>query len=170
MSECPCGSAAQYEECCGRYIQKGLNPPTAEALMRSRYSAYVKGVPEYIAKTALEPAPIVRQKGFGRVQGPLCCRCYGGPITRTLRLRQKRRGMALRREGVHSSSVIFRRLTLSPDLRKRGRSRVGLSASSNIRPEIRSMTLPVAALYPMRALEALRAKYRATPFYVFRLC
>ncbi len=58
MPECPCGSAALYEECCGRYIERGLNPPTAEALMRSRYSAYVKGVPEYIAQTALEPPPI----------------------------------------------------------------------------------------------------------------
>ncbi len=58
MPECPCGSDSSYEECCGRYIEKGINPPTAEALMRSRYCAYVKGVPEYIAETALEPPPI----------------------------------------------------------------------------------------------------------------
>ncbi len=58
MPDCPCGSAAPYEECCGRYIEKGVNPPTAEALMRSRYSAYVKGLPGYIAKTALEPSSV----------------------------------------------------------------------------------------------------------------
>jgi SEC-C motif-containing protein len=38
--ECPCGSGEALADCCGRYHSGGV-PPTAEALMRSRYSAYV---------------------------------------------------------------------------------------------------------------------------------
>jgi SEC-C motif domain protein len=41
MSNCPCGSGLAYENCCGPIIG-GAPAPTAEALMRSRYSAYVK--------------------------------------------------------------------------------------------------------------------------------
>jgi SEC-C motif-containing protein len=37
---CPCGHAATYDDCCGR-IHRGDAPAlTAEALMRSRYSAF----------------------------------------------------------------------------------------------------------------------------------
>src|ERR1035437_9221144 len=41
MRNCPCGSGLSYEACCGPIIG-GAPAPTAEALMRSRYSAYVK--------------------------------------------------------------------------------------------------------------------------------
>ncbi|HVU15876.1 MAG TPA: YchJ family protein [Candidatus Didemnitutus sp.] len=41
MSNCPCGSGRSFEECCGP-ILAGTPAPTAEALMRSRYTAYVK--------------------------------------------------------------------------------------------------------------------------------
>jgi SEC-C motif-containing protein len=40
MSNCPCGSGLSLEACCGP-ILAGAPAPTAEALMRSRYSAYV---------------------------------------------------------------------------------------------------------------------------------
>lgn len=56
MPECPCGSEKEYSGCCGRYIEKGLKAPTAEALMRSRYSAYAKKRPEYLLETALHKA------------------------------------------------------------------------------------------------------------------
>ena len=40
---CPCGLPASYEECCGRYIDHPeCAAPTAEALMRSRYTAYTR--------------------------------------------------------------------------------------------------------------------------------
>jgi SEC-C motif-containing protein len=38
---CPCGSGDTFAACCGRYLRGGANPPTAEALMRSRYTAFV---------------------------------------------------------------------------------------------------------------------------------
>lgn len=41
MNVCPCGSGKAYEACCEPIIL-GAPAPTAEALMRSRYSAYVK--------------------------------------------------------------------------------------------------------------------------------
>lgn len=51
MTECPCGSGKSYDTCCGPYIAGRLNPPTAEALMRSRYTAYAKGAIDYIEAT-----------------------------------------------------------------------------------------------------------------------
>ncbi|MGE5622105.1 MAG: SEC-C metal-binding domain-containing protein, partial [Bacillota bacterium] len=35
---CPCGSGRNYAACCGRFIEEGLVPRSAEELMRSRYS------------------------------------------------------------------------------------------------------------------------------------
>lgn len=52
-SGCPCGSGRPYPACCGRY-HAGLlhcSAPTAEALMRSRYSAYVLGLDDYLLQT-----------------------------------------------------------------------------------------------------------------------
>jgi SEC-C motif-containing protein len=51
---CPCGSSAEYEACCGRY-HFGASAPTAEALMRSRYTAFVKGLWPYLAATQTAP-------------------------------------------------------------------------------------------------------------------
>ena len=50
---CPCGSGADYDACCGRWHggPGHLQAPTAEALMRSRYSAYVKGLGDYLQDT-----------------------------------------------------------------------------------------------------------------------
>lgn len=45
---CPCGIEKPYSECCGRY-HAGEPAPTAEALMRARYSAYVKANIDYLA-------------------------------------------------------------------------------------------------------------------------
>ena len=38
--ECPCGSGKSYNQCC-RLYHDGKAAPTAESLMRSRYTAYV---------------------------------------------------------------------------------------------------------------------------------
>ncbi|MDP6428793.1 MAG: YchJ family protein [Rhodospirillales bacterium] len=50
MTDCPCGSARDFEECCGPIIE-GAPAPTAEALMRSRYTAYVTGAFDHIENT-----------------------------------------------------------------------------------------------------------------------
>jgi SEC-C motif-containing protein len=53
---CPCGAGGSAAECCARYFPGeggALGPPTptAETLMRSRYSAYALGVIEHIMAT-----------------------------------------------------------------------------------------------------------------------
>ncbi|MEU1417596.1 YchJ family protein [Streptomyces sp. NPDC004096] len=48
---CPCGLPGPYEGCCGRFHAGAAAAPTAEALMRSRYSAFVKGDAGYLLRT-----------------------------------------------------------------------------------------------------------------------
>ena len=61
-SRCPCGSGDTYAACCGRFhaglgsggAETVVHAPTAEALMRSRYSAFAIGGPrlaEYLLAT-----------------------------------------------------------------------------------------------------------------------
>ncbi len=50
MSTCLCGSGAADGACCGR-ILGGVPAPTALALMRSRYVAYVRGAVDYLIET-----------------------------------------------------------------------------------------------------------------------
>lgn len=49
MTACPCGRAA-YAECCGS-LHAGVPAPTAERLMRSRYSAFALGLDEYLLES-----------------------------------------------------------------------------------------------------------------------
>jgi len=48
---CPCGSQLPYAECCEPYISGQKKAPTPEALMRSRYTAYVKVNEPYLKET-----------------------------------------------------------------------------------------------------------------------
>ena len=48
---CPCGAGPDYDACCGPYIEGTALPPTAEALMRSRYTAYVRGAIDHVVAT-----------------------------------------------------------------------------------------------------------------------
>ncbi|MGB3434462.1 YchJ family protein [Achromobacter sp.] len=64
---CPCGGPKPYSECCGRWHEgpQAMQAPTAEALMRSRYSAFVLDQLPYLLATwhpstrpaSLEPNP-----------------------------------------------------------------------------------------------------------------
>ncbi|AFL67753.1 YchJ family protein [Sulfurospirillum barnesii] len=47
---CPCGSQKSYETCCEPY-HRNKNAPTCEALMRSRYSAFVFSLVDYLYET-----------------------------------------------------------------------------------------------------------------------
>ena len=51
MSDCPCGSSDAFDACCGPYIRGERAAPTAEALMRSRYTAYASAEVGYITRT-----------------------------------------------------------------------------------------------------------------------
>ena len=50
MTPCPCGSGQDLDDCCGAIIA-GAPVPTAEALMRSRYTAFALGNMDYLAST-----------------------------------------------------------------------------------------------------------------------
>lgn len=50
-THCPCGSNNPYSACCGRYLDEAEIPPTAEALMRSRYTAYTLLREDYLLST-----------------------------------------------------------------------------------------------------------------------
>lgn len=47
---CPCGSGRDFAHCCAPLIQ-GAPAPTAESLMRSRYTAFVVGDRDYLQRT-----------------------------------------------------------------------------------------------------------------------
>jgi SEC-C motif domain protein len=55
---CPCRAAASekraFSNCCGPYLAREKAPPTAEALMRSRYSAFVRADVDYLFDTLAE--------------------------------------------------------------------------------------------------------------------
>lgn len=47
---CPCGRGRDYAACCAPF-HGGAAAPDAESLMRSRYSAYVLGLDDYLRAT-----------------------------------------------------------------------------------------------------------------------
>lgn len=51
MAVCPCASGQPYAACCARRHTGAEPAATAEALMRSRYSAYVLGLEPYLLAT-----------------------------------------------------------------------------------------------------------------------
>jgi SEC-C motif-containing protein len=57
---CPCGSGRPYAECCGPLLAGERSAADAEALMRSRYTAYVRRDQPYLLATwhpSTRPAP-----------------------------------------------------------------------------------------------------------------
>lgn len=77
MSVCPCGSDRAFDQCCGP-ILAGLPAPTAEALMRSRYTAFVRRDIDHIERTC---TPETRAT-FSRVDAErMADECDWGPLT-----------------------------------------------------------------------------------------
>lgn len=70
--ECPCGSTAPYDVCCGRLHRQAAHAGTALELMRSRYSAFVVGDLDHVFRTwhprtrpdDLEPDPSLTWTGL----------------------------------------------------------------------------------------------------------
>lgn len=50
-TRCPCGSGSSLAACCGPYIEGSKTAASAEALMRSRYTAYVLLREDYLLAT-----------------------------------------------------------------------------------------------------------------------
>ncbi|CAG5081041.1 YchJ family protein [Parvicella tangerina] len=48
---CPCGTELSYENCCGVFHEDITKVQTAEQLMRSRYTAFVKANGDYLMES-----------------------------------------------------------------------------------------------------------------------
>jgi len=62
ITDCPCGSELLYNSCCQPYHLKAKIAPTAEALMRSRYTAFVVADGYYLFETT----HVSKRKGNSR--------------------------------------------------------------------------------------------------------
>lgn len=58
---CPCGSGLRLHLCCGPYLRGDREPPDAEALMRSRFSAFALREVDHLWRT-LHPTHPDRQR------------------------------------------------------------------------------------------------------------
>jgi SEC-C motif-containing protein len=54
MNDCPCGSGTALAECCEPYINGTAPAPTAEALMRARYTAHTQGNMDFLVSSHVE--------------------------------------------------------------------------------------------------------------------
>lgn len=92
---CPCLSGQTYAECCGP-LHKGEPAPSAERLMRSRFSAFALGDADYLLRSwhrSTRPARLDLDEGL---------RWYRLDIERT------ERGGPFDREGVVAFRAYFR--------------------------------------------------------------
>ena len=56
-SPCGCGSGTAYDVCCSPYHKGEASALDAEALLRSRYTAYAYRLPSYLVSTTKKFAP-----------------------------------------------------------------------------------------------------------------
>ncbi|NTV15128.1 MAG: hypothetical protein HGA96_14555 [Desulfobulbaceae bacterium] len=63
MTICPCNPEKEFAHCCGPYLAGEKLPPTAEALMRSRYTAYTLDDYGYVIRTS-HPSNRPSEKDF----------------------------------------------------------------------------------------------------------
>ncbi len=84
-ADCPCGSGLALAECCAPCLDGTVLAPTAEALMRSRYTAYVLERFDYLRETwhpATRPADLAPVPGL-RWLGLTIKRVAGGNVADT---------------------------------------------------------------------------------------
>ena len=69
---CPCGTGGAYDACCGPLLANVAQASSPERLMRSRYTAYVRGDADHLFRTwhprtrpdDVTPDPATRWKGL----------------------------------------------------------------------------------------------------------
>ncbi|WP_310739061.1 YchJ family metal-binding protein [Microbispora sp. H10830] len=95
---CPCGLPAVYGDCCGRF-HAGQSAPTAEALMRSRFSAFAAEDEAYLLRTwhpSTRPARVDFDRGMRWTGLEIEAATGGSPVhadgTVTFRARYDYRG------------------------------------------------------------------------------
>jgi SEC-C motif domain protein len=81
-TRCPCGTGLSYDECCARF-HAGDAAPTAEALMRSRFSAFALGDAAYLLSTwhpSTRPHALELDAGVRWYRLDILDRGAGGPL------------------------------------------------------------------------------------------
>ena len=82
---CPCLSGEVFGACCGRFLGGEADAPTAEQLMRSRYSAFVVGDAAYLLATwhpSTRPAELELDPAMRWFRLDVVRRERGGPLDR----------------------------------------------------------------------------------------
>jgi SEC-C motif domain protein len=82
-TRCPCGTGLSYGECCEPFHRAIAQPPTAERMMRSRYTAYVIRDRGYLLATwhpSTRPASIVLEPNLEWVRLEIVGRTGGGML------------------------------------------------------------------------------------------
>ena len=84
-ARCPCGTGLPYGECCAR-LHRGAPAATAEALMRSRYTAFAIGDAAYLCDSwhaSTRPASLELEPGMRWRRLDIVRTEAGGPFDRT---------------------------------------------------------------------------------------
>ena len=68
MTDCPCNSGLDFDKCCGPILDGTTTAQTAEALMRSRYTAHVKGNFDHVANTHAPEVQATYNKSAAKAQ------------------------------------------------------------------------------------------------------
>ena len=80
--DCPCGSGQGYDQCCGPLLKGAQPAPSAERLMRSRYTAYVRqDVPYLLASwhPSTRPEELHLEESLGWLGLTVLATSGGGP-------------------------------------------------------------------------------------------
>ncbi|WP_426624745.1 YchJ family protein [Leifsonia sp. McL0607] len=83
-TRCPCGSGETYANCCGP-LHSGTPAPTAERLMRSRFSAFALGDTDYLLRSwhpSTRPATLALDDGLRWYRLDIESTRQGGPFDR----------------------------------------------------------------------------------------
>ncbi|WP_257266769.1 YchJ family protein [Endozoicomonas sp. ONNA2] len=107
-ANCPCGSGSTFTQCCQPYIQGESAAPTAETLMRSRYTAYTLGNIPYLVATTHpgQQETIKQQKIYQQSTGTLWQR---------LEVVDTEAGKAADQSGMVEFKAWFKESALSPE-------------------------------------------------------
>ncbi|ANR65531.1 hypothetical protein C627_07830 [Corynebacterium glutamicum ZL-6] len=109
---CPCGTGLTYGECCYRFHSGEWVAPTAEALMRSRFTAFAVGNSQYLLDTwdpETRPSELGLDVGIDFYRLDILETTGGGPFdsTGTVKFQAFYKGLA---SGVQEEDSTFRKV------------------------------------------------------------
>lgn len=109
---CPCGTGLTYGECCYRFHSGEWVAPTAEALMRSRFTAFAVGNSQYLLDTwdpETRPSELGLDVGIDFYRLDILETTGGGPFdsTGTVKFQAFYKGLT---SGVQEEDSTFRKV------------------------------------------------------------